>query len=150
MAEISSDATPSRGDHGLWDRIELIARIASLVAIPVVLAIGGWVISSSLAERTVSQEYVKLAVTILREPNEKTEPHFRSWAAELLNLYSPVKFDAETLSALREGRTLLPASSIGLDTKTIGELLRSGPSPVEIGKVLGGDPSPPSPSPRLE
>lgn len=68
-----------------WDTIEQIAKITPLVAIPVVLAIVGWLTQDSLAKRNVSQEYVKLAVSILKESKDKVDPALRDWAVDLLN-----------------------------------------------------------------
>jgi WD40 repeat protein len=89
--------------------MERLAKLLSLVAIPVVLAVVGWFIQNSLAERNVSQEYVKLAVTILKEPKDKTDALLRSWAADLLNQNSPTKFSPDVLRALKEGQATLPA-----------------------------------------
>lgn len=103
-----------------WDRAEQIAKVSSLVAIPVVLAIVGWLIQSSLSERNVSQEYVKLAVSILKEPKDKTDPALRGWAADLLNQNSPTKFSAQVLQALKEGEATLPAQLAAILGATAG------------------------------
>jgi len=92
-----------------WERAERVAKLLSVVAIPVVLAIGGWLIQGSLADRNVSQEYVKLAVTILKEPRGKDDSLLRGWAADLLNQNSPTKFDQAVLDALKQGQATLPA-----------------------------------------
>jgi hypothetical protein len=57
--------------RGRWDGIEQAAKILSLVAIPIVVALFGWLIQDAVAKRHVSQEYVKLAVSILNESKEK-------------------------------------------------------------------------------
>jgi WD40 repeat protein len=100
-------AQPNAVDR--WDQLEKGARVLSWVAIPLVLAVVGWLIQSSLSERNVSQEYVKLAVSILKEPKDKTEAPLRGWAADLLNQNSPTKFSPEVLQALKEGQATLPA-----------------------------------------
>ncbi len=92
-----------------WDQLEKLARILSVAAIPVVLAIVGWFVQNSLSERNVSQEYVKLALSILKEPKDKVEPSIRAWAADLLDQNSPTKFSPEVLQALKEGQATLPA-----------------------------------------
>ena len=77
-------------------RIETIAKVASLIAIPVVLAGVGWLVQDKLATRTVSKDYVQLAVSILSQPKQAgIDPALRSWAVELLNDNSPVKFSTE-------------------------------------------------------
>jgi WD40 repeat protein len=86
-----------------WDRIEVAARVLSLIAIPVVLAIVGWAIQESLASRSVSQEYVKLAISILKEKKDQVDPSIRDWAADLLNQNSPTKFGEIALAKLKAG-----------------------------------------------
>jgi WD40 repeat protein len=84
--------------------IESIAKILSLVAIPVVLAVVGWTVQNGLSERNLSQEYVKLAVTILEKPKSAEVPAgLRNWAVDLLNLNSPTKFNSETIHLLKTG-----------------------------------------------
>jgi hypothetical protein len=48
-----------------WDQLERIAKVLSLIAVPVVLAIVGWFVQNSLSDRNVGQEYVKFALSIL-------------------------------------------------------------------------------------
>jgi WD domain, G-beta repeat len=91
-----------------WDQLEKTAKVLSVIAIAVVLAIVGWLIQSSLSERNVSQEYVKLAVSILKEPKDKTEPALRGWGADLLNQKAPTKFSPQVLQALKERQATLP------------------------------------------
>jgi WD40 repeat protein len=84
--------------------IEKIAKILSLVAIPVVLAIFGWLIQNRLSERNVSQEYVKLAVSVLEKQKSAEVPAgLRDWAVDLLNQNSPTKFSADTIRQLKSG-----------------------------------------------
>lgn len=84
--------------------IEKVAKVLSLVAIPVVLAVFGWVVQNRLSERNLSQEYVKLAVSILEKPESSEVPAgLRDWAVDLLNQNSPTKFSAETIRQLKTG-----------------------------------------------
>lgn len=90
--------------------IERLAKILSLVAIPVVLAILGWVIQNRLSDRNLSQEYVKLAVSILEKPKSSEIPAgLRDWAVDLLNQNAPTKFSAETIRQLKTGEINLAA-----------------------------------------
>jgi hypothetical protein len=94
-----------------WDTIERAARTLSIVAIPVVLAVGGWVIQKRLADQTVSRDYVQLAVSILKEPEgSNIKPEMRIWAVQLLNDNSPTKFNAQVAEQLQSGKVQLPES----------------------------------------
>lgn len=100
QAKKSEEAIASDGRYD----IEKVAKILSLVAIPVVLAVFGWIIQNRLSERNVSQEYVKLAVSVLEKPESSKVPAgLRDWAVDLLNQNSPTKFSAETMRQLKTG-----------------------------------------------
>ncbi|WP_410051967.1 WD40 repeat domain-containing protein [Bradyrhizobium sp. SZCCHNRI1009] len=100
-----------------WEQTEAIAKILSLIAIPIVLAVVGWFVQSSLSAQTASQEYVKLSVSILKEPKDKVEPSLRSWAADLLNTSAPTKLSPQALQALKEGTAILPTQLTALLSK---------------------------------
>lgn len=111
-----------------WDTIERLARTLSIVAIPIVLAIGGWVIQQRIQNQAVSRDYVQLAVTILKEPEGgKTDPDMRAWAVQLLNDNSPTRFTPKFTEQLKSGETKLPESfnitpaSAAAPTTTAGE-----------------------------
>ena len=114
----TTDTQPVAPDF--WDQVERIAKLLSLIAIPLVLALGGWLIQNWLAERNVSQEYVKLAVTILKEPKDKTDDLLRAWAADLLNQNSPTKFSPAVLQALKEGQATLPTQLAAILNSSAG------------------------------
>lgn len=90
-----------------WERT---ARIASLVAIPVVIAIIGGLIQETLSRSTVSRDYVQLAVSVLTADKNKTPQELRSWAVDLLNENSPVKFSKEVADRLKGGEIEFPGS----------------------------------------
>jgi len=98
-----------RKSDDLWDLAERITRILSLLAIPVVIAIVGGLIQSSVARRTVSQQYVQVAVSILTS-KEKLEPDLRGWAVDLLNDNSPTLLSKAVKEKLRQGSVTLPQS----------------------------------------
>ena len=92
-----------------WELIERISKTLSIVAIPMVLAFGGWIIQQHLQNQTVSRDYVQLAVSILKEPKDSNQ-EMRSWAVELLNQNSPTKFTTKVIDQLNSGTTRLPES----------------------------------------
>jgi hypothetical protein len=95
----------------LLDKAENAAKIFSLVAIPIILAIGGWVVQQRLAESASQQEFVKMAINILNAKPDKETLFLRDWAVDLLNAYSPVKLNPKAAKALRSGEALLPGAA---------------------------------------
>jgi hypothetical protein len=75
---VKQQKTASAGTD--WERT---ARIASLVAIPVVLAIIGAFIQETLSRSTVSRDYVQLAVSVLTADKNKAPQELRARAVEL-------------------------------------------------------------------
>jgi hypothetical protein len=87
--------------------IERFSKTLSIAAIPVVLAVGGWVIQKQLQNQAVSRDYVQLAVSILREPATSVKPEIRSWAVDLLRANSPTPFSDELSQRLKSGESTL-------------------------------------------
>jgi peptidoglycan L-alanyl-D-glutamate endopeptidase CwlK len=101
--------SPTEPKHDNWETIERITKVISVALIPVVLAIGGWLIQKQLQVESIKKDYVQLAVTILKEPEStRISPEIRKWAAQLLNDNSPTKLSMEGLSQLSKGTVLLP------------------------------------------
>lgn len=80
---------------------ESISKILATIAIPVVLAVGGWYIQDSVSRQSVNKDYVALAVSILQKHD--ADPNLRSWAVRLLNDNSPTKFSDQTFQDLLSG-----------------------------------------------
>ncbi|HYX29589.1 MAG TPA: hypothetical protein VE863_13565 [Pyrinomonadaceae bacterium] len=92
-----------------WNRIETISKVLSIAAIPVVLAVGGWIVQRQIQNQSVAKDYVQLAVTILTEPDkQKIKPELRDWAVDTLNAYSEIKLKANVAAQLKAGDTVLP------------------------------------------
>lgn len=94
-----------------WETVERLARTLSIVAIPVVLGIGGWVIQQRIQNQAVSRDYVQLAVSILKEPESSNiDQDMRAWAVQLLNDNSPTRFTPKFTEQLKSGEAQLPQS----------------------------------------
>jgi WD40 repeat protein len=87
----------------LWEKIEPAAKVLSSIAIPIVIAIGGWWIQSSVTQQSINKDYVSLAISILQRPKGDVEQDLRTWAVELLASYAPVRFSPETVERLKKG-----------------------------------------------
>src|SRR5215831_11199011 len=94
------------------DAAERLSRTLSIAAIPVVIAIGGWLIQRQLQDQSIRRDYVQLAVSILQSPDPSKVPQeIRDWAVELLNENSSTKLSAEAIAYLRSGKTTLAGFS---------------------------------------
>jgi hypothetical protein len=91
-----------------WDTAEKISRTFSFAAVPIVVAVGGWLLQRLLQKQSIRRDYVQLAVTILSnaEPS-KVPSEIRAWAVDLLNENSPIKLDAGTVERLKSGAITL-------------------------------------------
>ena len=97
------------GNTSKWETAERISKALSMIAIPVVLAIGGWFIQQRLQDQTLNRDYVQLAVSILKEPQDsKMDGEMRTWAVQLLNDNSPTKFNPHVADQLKAGTIQLP------------------------------------------
>ena len=105
--QITNDKAASK-----WEVVERVSKTLSMLAIPIVLAIGGWGIQKYLQDQTLNRDYVALAVSILKEPKDsaKIDPERRIWAVQLLNDNSPRKFNPQVLDQLQSGKLEIPAS----------------------------------------
>ena len=96
---------------GFWERVETPAKVVSMVALPVVVAIGGWFIQKSVMQQSVSKDYVALAISIIERPPADTDSSLKDWAVDLLDSYTPLKFPSDLVARLKTGS--LDLSSIG-------------------------------------
>jgi len=106
-AASAARAEPAKPDG--WDRVETVSRTLSIAAIPVLLAVVGWLVQKQIQKQSVGKDYVQLAVSILREPDSsKVNPELRGWAVDLLNAYSVVKLSDAVSTVLKAGQATLP------------------------------------------
>jgi WD40 repeat protein len=92
-----------------WAKAESISKVLSAIAIPIVIAVGGWWIQNSITKQSISKDYVTLAIGILEKSKSEIDQSLRDWAVDLLAEYAPSKFPAETISRLRAGSISLGA-----------------------------------------
>lgn len=88
----------------MLENFERISKILSIAAIPIVLAVAGWLVQKQLAYQSTKKEYVQLAVSILSETGTSTDgTDLRKWAVELLNENSTIKLPLEATEKLTTG-----------------------------------------------
>jgi len=120
-----------------WDEWEKIAKTLSLVAIPIILAVLGYVFQQGLKEKYVSKDYVELAITILTKTDQsKVDPSIRSWAVDLLNQNSPTKFSEEVSRRLKAGDVSLTETLQAIVAGSSGGM---AVSPDGKGIAVGGE-----------
>lgn len=81
------------------------ATIFSLIALPIILAAGSWVIQDRIATQGVQKDYVQLAIEILRQRELKDDgdsAQLRTWAVKVVDAYAPVALTPEARTELIE------------------------------------------------
>jgi hypothetical protein len=87
--------------------IQKWASIASAIAIPLVIALVGWWVQTSISTEGVRRDYVQMAVGVLGDPTKQKEG-LREWALRVLEKNSPVPFGATLRTELLKGASSLP------------------------------------------
>ena len=106
----------------MLDRLEKIAKIVSLVAIPAALWWLGTQYQSADTKAKTAVEYVKLSIAIIGNQND-VDPALLVWASETLNHYSEVKFSKPLAEAIASGEAnVSPASAAGGWFAVVGSL----------------------------
>lgn len=94
----------------VWDKLESISKITSAIAVPVVIALGGWWIQDSIMQQSIGKDYVALAVSVLEKPKAEVDQGLRDWAVDILDDYAPRRFSPDTIARLKKGSASLPGS----------------------------------------
>jgi WD40 repeat protein len=95
----------TRASKNYLEIAESVSKIASYVAIPVIIAFGTWWIQGTLSTQAVSKDYVNMALSLLqKKPETDQERELRDWAVDLLNDNAPTKLPAKTKADLKSGR----------------------------------------------
>jgi hypothetical protein len=81
-------------------KLHLIASIASSIAIPITIAIMGWLVQSGIATQGIRKDYVQIAITVLSTPEKQADPDLRIWATTVLQQNSPVPFPSALIDRL--------------------------------------------------
>src|SRR5262245_24715352 len=109
------------------DKIEQGAKIFATAAIPILVALGGWLIQgtvekdkeaaaaierdrqNAVEKDKISLEYVKIAKEILTSTEKNLPSELTTWSWKVLDGVSPVKFDSEALKRLIERQERIPS-----------------------------------------
>jgi len=88
------------------ERTERVASIASSIAIPLMIALVGWWVQSSISSEGLKKDYVQMAINILQEADKQKDDDLRQWAVAVLEKNSPVPFSPALRSKFFKGAFL--------------------------------------------
>jgi hypothetical protein len=86
---------------------QAIASIAASIAIPLVLAIFGFMVQRQLATEGLKKDYVQIAISILKENPSGQDKELRSWAVEVLDRNAEIPFSKGAKESLEKGFPLV-------------------------------------------
>jgi hypothetical protein len=85
-----------------WEKVKILATTASIIIIPVVIAITGNMFSKSMKEKEIQSKFVELSLEILQEQPTDENRNIREWATDVINEYSGVKLKSSATKDLIE------------------------------------------------
>ena len=90
-------------EQEILNKIQSIATILSLIAIPIVIAIVGWYVQASISTEGIKKDYVQIAIGILKDNEKQKDDELRKWAVAVLDKNSPVRFSSDLRDKLEKG-----------------------------------------------
>ena len=97
-----------------WKKLQVLSISVAALLIPIVLALVGHLVNSTLKEKELRLQYVELAVGILKEEPTQETSNLREWAIEVIELNSPVKLPQEAIEELKNKSLWSAVTSEGL------------------------------------
>ena len=130
-AGASNTKTIDRVHQKRMERIVLIKAIASILAtlaVPIIIAVAGWQIQTTISKESVRKDYVQMAIGILSSKDAKSDLPLRKWSVALLKQSSPVPFNDEV------GNRLAAPSVIAVSVPTYVPIPSELAAPCKIAK----------------
>ncbi|WP_129933957.1 MULTISPECIES: hypothetical protein [unclassified Pseudomonas] len=87
------------------EKAQAISTIFATIAVPIIVAVFGWVLQSQTSADAVKKDYVQMAVNILN--SEKSDEEMRGWAVAVLDRSSPVPFTRDMKDSIRRGESFI-------------------------------------------
>jgi hypothetical protein len=84
-----------------WKKFQILATAIAALLIPLVIAIVGHSVNSSIKQNELSLQYVQLAIGVLNQKPTTETKNLRLWAIDVVNNYSSVKLSRETVGELQ-------------------------------------------------
>ena len=134
----------AESERDFLDKFQTLASIASAIAIPLVIALFGWVIQSKIADQAAQRDYVSLAIGILNNPKNQGNDELKSWAVAVLDKTAPIPFSVGLRQKLATGELVI-TQTVAVKTLYFPDppaVLMTPPLemlPLPSGKVTNGD-----------
>ena len=84
-------------------RWQAIASIAASIAVPLILAVVGYMVQRQIATEGLKKDYVQIAASILKENPNGQEKELRKWAVEVLDRNADIPFSSNAKASLEKG-----------------------------------------------
>jgi lysozyme family protein len=125
-----AETAPAPRKASRLDGLEQGARIFATTMVPIIIAIGGWAIQttiekdrenaakiqqnlqSAIDKEKISLEYVKIAKDILTSTEKDMPRELTTWSWRMLDGVSPIKFDKDDLNRLIERKERIPTPTV--------------------------------------
>lgn len=102
------------------------AQALAAISVPLLIAIGGYVVQTSVSEAQASVQYVSLAISILKEPAKTRDEPLRAWAVNLLQENSPTKLTPELVTKLKSGDVTFAGLALSLSGTAAASVAAEG------------------------
>lgn len=114
------------------EKIQTISSIVSAVAIPLVIAIVGWWVQSSLQSEDIKKDYVQMALGILQSSEQQENDDLRRWAVAILDKNSPIEIPIALKEKLSSGEIGIrffpsPPGSLMQPPEKLEQIEQAGP-----------------------
>ena len=83
------------------DIIEVFAKVVASIAIPLVIAISGTSINSTIKEKEIGLKYVEVAVGILKSKPTPETGELRNWAISIIQRHSTIPLSEKAIEELQ-------------------------------------------------
>lgn len=101
-----------KSDQSSLAKWQSIASIVASIAIPLILAIFGFLVQRQLATEGIKKDYVQIAISILKENPSAQEKELRAWAVEVLDRNAEIPFSKNAKESLEKGFPLVRSQLI--------------------------------------
>ena len=96
----------SETTNGSLEKIKLWTQIISSAAIPIAIALGGWLIQAAISDAGLKKDYVQMALSVQKEVPTKENEQLREWAISIIEKNAPVPIPSKLKGQLASMRLI--------------------------------------------